>query len=99
MHGTDRPLDRSGRHPEIGELNAKCGDFSNGHERGSVPRRRITSVSLITMPYAIGDAIFIGLSAVDQITRNDSVGNVTIDILCNHLQAPLFEYDPRVVQK
>ena len=36
---------------------------------------------LITMPWGIGDAIVVGLSAVDQIRRNDQDGDVEIDIL------------------
>ena len=59
---------------------------------GSVPAPRL----LITMSWGIGDAIDIGLSAVDQITRNDPDGRATIDMLCNHRQAPLFEHDPRI---
>jgi ADP-heptose:LPS heptosyltransferase len=51
---------------------------------------------LITMPWGIGDAVHIGSCAVDQITQNDPDGHVTIHILCNHLQAPIFSYDPRL---
>lgn len=51
---------------------------------------------LITMPWGIGDTIAVGLSAVDQIVRNDPAGNVSVDILCNHLQATLLEHDPRI---
>lgn len=51
---------------------------------------------LITMPWGIGDSVNIGLCAVDQIARNDPDGNVIIHILCNHLQAPIFEHDPRI---
>lgn len=59
---------------------------------GSVPAPRL----LITMSWGIGDAIDIGLSAVDQITRNDPEGRATIDMLCNYRQAPLFEHDSRI---
>lgn len=51
---------------------------------------------LITMPWGIGDSVNIGLCAVDQITRNDPAGKVGIHILCNHLQAPIYEHDPRI---
>lgn len=51
---------------------------------------------LITMPWGIGDTIAVGLSAVDQVVRNDPTGNVAVDILCNHLQATLLEHDPRI---
>ncbi len=59
-----------------------------GRER--ITQRRV----LLTMPYGIGDAVYIGLSAVDQITRNDSFAK--IDVLCNSLQYELFSYDPRI---
>jgi hypothetical protein len=48
------------------------------------------------MPWGIGDTITVGLSAVDQITRNDPDGKVKIDVLCNSLQAELLEHDPRI---
>lgn len=51
---------------------------------------------LITMPWGIGDAIVVGLSAVDQIRRNDPDGNVEIDILCNQSQSEILEEDPRI---
>ncbi len=51
---------------------------------------------LITMPWGIGDAIVVGLSAVDQIRRNDQDGDVEIDILCNQSQTEIFEEDPRI---
>jgi len=51
---------------------------------------------LITMPWGIGDTIAIGLSAVDQVRRNDSQGGAIIDILCNPMQAPIFAHDPRI---
>lgn len=59
-------------------------------------RKALTSRLLITMPWGIGDAIHVGLSAVDQIILNDPGGHVTIDVLCNHAQAPIFEHDPRI---
>jgi ADP-heptose:LPS heptosyltransferase len=51
---------------------------------------------LITVPWGIGDAIVVGLSAVDQIARNDPHGNVAIDLLCNQSQTELLEEDPRI---
>ena len=51
---------------------------------------------LLTMPYGFGDAILVGLSAIDQITRNDPGGNVKIDVLCNHLHAELLEENLRI---
>jgi len=51
---------------------------------------------LITMPWGIGDAISVGLSAVDQIRRNDPAGQVEIDVLCNQLQTEILAADPRI---
>ena len=51
---------------------------------------------LITMPWGIGDAIAVGLSAVDQIARNDPAGDVAIDILCNQFQTEMLAADPRI---
>ncbi len=51
---------------------------------------------LITMPWGIGDAIAVGLSAIDQIRRNDPQGNVAIDLLCNTSQIELLKEDPRI---
>jgi hypothetical protein len=51
---------------------------------------------LITMDVGIGDAVAIGLSAVDQIIRNDPAAYGNIDVLCNKLQAEIFAYDPRI---
>ena len=48
------------------------------------------------MPWGIGDTISVGLSAVDQIGRNNPGGIVKIDMLCNQLQAELLENDPRL---
>jgi hypothetical protein len=44
----------------------------------------------------IGDAVAVGLSAVDQIVENDPLAAGAIDVLCNELQAQIFEYDPRI---
>ena len=55
-----------------------------------------TPAYLITMYKGIGDAIAFGLSAIDQIIKNDPRANGKIDVLCNHIQAEIFEHDPRV---
>jgi hypothetical protein len=49
---------------------------------------------LITLDVGIGDAVAIGLSAVDQIIRNDPAAYGNIDVLCNRLQGEIFAYDP-----
>ncbi len=51
---------------------------------------------LITMPWGIGDAISVGLSAVDQVDRDDPNRNVAVDVLCNPVQAEILEQDPRI---
>ncbi len=51
---------------------------------------------LITMPWGIGDAIVVGLSAVDQIRCNDPAGDVEIDVLCNQVQSEIFAEDARI---
>ena len=51
---------------------------------------------LITLDCGIGDAVAVGLSAVDQIIRNDPTANGAIDVLCNQLQTEVFTYDPRI---
>jgi ADP-heptose:LPS heptosyltransferase len=48
------------------------------------------------LTWGIGDTITVGLSAVDQITRNDPGGRVKIDVLYNFLQAELLDQDPRI---
>src|SRR5437667_11041822 len=51
---------------------------------------------LITMYTGIGDAVSVGLSAVDQIIKNDPQAYGKIDVLCDVLQAQIVEYDPRI---
>lgn len=51
---------------------------------------------LVTMYVGIGDAVTVGLSAVEQIIRNDHSASGSIDVLCNDVQAELFQYDPRI---
>jgi ADP-heptose:LPS heptosyltransferase len=55
-----------------------------------------TPAYLITMYKGIGDAIAFVLSAIDQINENDPSADGKIDVLCNHIQAEIFEHDPRV---
>ncbi len=51
---------------------------------------------LVTMYKGIGDAVLVGLSFVDQIIQEDPQAVGKIDILCNSVQAELFEHDPRL---
>ncbi len=51
---------------------------------------------LITLGAGIGDAVVVGLSAIDQIVENDPEASGKIDVLCNPLQAQIFEHDPRI---
>lgn len=51
---------------------------------------------LITLAGGIGDAVVVGLGALDQIVENDPEAYGKIDVLCNPLQSQIFEYDPRL---
>lgn len=51
---------------------------------------------LITIDKGIGDAVTIGLSAVEQIIENDDNAYGAIDILCNERQTDIFRFDPRI---
>ena len=51
---------------------------------------------LVTMYKGIGDAVIVGLSLVDQIIQEDPQAFGKIDVLCNKVQAELFEHDPRI---
>lgn len=51
---------------------------------------------LITLDVGIGDAVAMGLSAVDQIIRHDPTAWGTIDVLCNTFQSEVYAYDPRI---
>ncbi len=51
---------------------------------------------LITLAAGIGDTVAVGLSAIDQIVKNDPEAYGKIDVLCNPLQSQIFEYDPRI---
>ena len=55
-----------------------------------------TPVYLLTMYKGIGDAVAFGLSVIDQILQNDPAAAGKIDVLCNRIQAEIFEHDPRV---
>lgn len=51
---------------------------------------------LLTLYKGIGDAVLMGLSALDQIVRHDPGAAGKIDVLCSYPQSELFTYDPRV---
>ena len=59
-------------------------------------RKADTPLFLVTMYKGIGDAVAVGLSAVDQIIFNDPDAYGKIDVLCNSIQAEIFEHDPRI---
>jgi ADP-heptose:LPS heptosyltransferase len=63
---------------------------SDNDEKADTPR------FLITLDRGIGDAVVIGLSVVEQIIENDPTAFGKIDVLCNKLQAQIFQYDPRI---
>lgn len=54
------------------------------------------SLYLVTMYKGIGDAVLVGLSFIDQIIEEHPQALGRIDVLCNSVQAELFEHDPRV---
>lgn len=51
---------------------------------------------LVTFDKGIGDAVAIGLSAVEQIIENNPAAYGAIDVLCNEVQSEIFRYDPRI---
>ncbi len=51
---------------------------------------------LILMPMGIGDAVVVGLSAIDQIIKNEPRAYGNIDVVCNTVQADIFRLDPRI---
>jgi ADP-heptose:LPS heptosyltransferase len=51
---------------------------------------------LVTIDVGIGDAVVVGLSAVEQIIANDPQSYGTIDVLCNPVQSQIFAHDPRI---
>lgn len=61
------------------------------------PRKSVdTPRYLVTMDVGIGDAVAVGLSAIEQIVSNDPGASGKSDVLCNPLQSEIFRYDPRV---
>jgi len=63
---------------------------------GAMESKAGTGRFLITLAAGIGDAVVVGLSAIDQIVENDPQAYGNIDVLCNPLQSQIFECDPRV---
>ena len=51
---------------------------------------------LVTLDRGIGDTVMVALSAIDQIIKDDPDACGKIDVLCNPIQAQLFECDPRI---
>ena len=51
---------------------------------------------LVMMAMGIGDAVAVGLSAIDQIIKNEPETSGKIDVACNDLQADIFRFDPRI---
>lgn len=51
---------------------------------------------LVALPPGIGDVVSVGLSAIDQIIKNEAAAHGKIDVLCNAQQAELLRYDPRI---
>lgn len=82
-----------------GHISYKGASSSIHHDHGTLSARvnqNGTSRFLITLDKGIGDALLVGLSAVDQIIRNDPSAYGKIDVLCNPLQAQIFACDPRI---
>lgn len=73
-------------------IESKQGTRSTLH----APYKSDTPRFLITIDVGIGDAVMVGLSAVDQIIGNDPGAYGAIDILCNSVQVQLFAHDPRI---
>jgi ADP-heptose:LPS heptosyltransferase len=92
------PFDGSARAPFLSTMIA--GAPSTTHALQKTPAIKESQPDqgryLITMGVGIGDAVVVGLSALDQIITNEPEAAGHIDILCNPLQAQLFEEDPRV---
>ncbi len=55
-----------------------------------------TTRYLVTMYVGIGDAVVVGLAAIDQLVQHNPRAYGQIDVLCNQVQAELFAHDPRV---
>lgn len=71
-------------------------DFNSTGEDFNQERDHVSSDYLITIPYGIGDAVYIGLSAVGQMVKSSPQSFGKIDVLCNALQAEIFIYDSRI---
>ncbi len=69
--------------------------FSVEHVQGG--EKKIDSPRfLLIPPIGIGDAVAVGSSTADQIIKNDPTAYGKIDVLCNNVQAELFQHDPRI---
>lgn len=68
--------------------------YDNSPERS--PKEVDTPRFLVTMYKGIGDAVSVGLSAIDQIIQRNPHAYGKIDILCTSIQAEIFEHDPRI---
>ena len=51
---------------------------------------------LLIPPIGIGDAVAVASCTADQLIKNDPAAHGKIDILCNNVQAELFQHDPRI---
>lgn len=80
----------------ISEQTSSIVTGDTAHISMTVSRKADTPVYLLTMYKGIGDAVAFGLSVIDQIIKNDPSAAGKIDVLCNHIQAEIFEHDPRV---
>ncbi len=58
----------------------------------SIEKKADHSRFLGLMP--IGDAVTVGLSATDQIIKNEPAAYGNIDVVCNNVQADVFRRDP-----
>jgi len=58
--------------------------------------KEVNARFLVMMAMGIGDAVAVGLSAIDQIIKNEPETDGKIDVVCNDLQADIFRFDPRI---
>lgn len=87
MHPTDQDLPEASS--ETYEIDVQPAASESEHKAD-------TPAYLLTLDVGIGDAVAVGLSAVDQIIQNDPDAYGKIDILCNPIQAEIFSCDPRI---
>lgn len=66
------------------------------YSQSGVRNKPDTPRFLITLDVGIGDAVAVGLRAIEQMIENDPSATGMIDILCNTLQAQVFAEDPRI---